>query len=114
MKVNQRDLRPKSTGTLVGIASTLGTAAGVLGNIISGIVLDLTQSWTLVFFIYCRTLVFGRNFFIYYLPAIKIPGLKHSKSLYITGVIYRKKCVFFGQNDILQTYFIYLGIICLI
>ena len=49
---------------LVGIASTLGTAAGVLGNIISGIVLDLTQSWTLVFFIAAGLLVFGGFFYL--------------------------------------------------
>ena len=62
--VNHADLGPKSTGTLVGIASTLGTAAGVLGNIISGIVLDLTQSWTLVFFIAAGLLVFGGIFYL--------------------------------------------------
>ena len=62
--VNHADLGPKSTGTLVGIASTLGTAAGVLGNIVSGIVLDLTQSWTFVFFIAAGLLIFGGIFYL--------------------------------------------------
>ena len=75
--VNHADLGPKSTGTLVGIASTLGTAAGVLGNIISGIVLDLTQSWTLVFFI-AQDSSYLEEFFIYYLPAIKNNSIKNT------------------------------------
>ena len=50
--VNHADIGPSTTGTLVGIASTFGMIAGVVGNAVSGYVLDVTNSWTLICLLY--------------------------------------------------------------
>ena len=57
--VNHADIGPNATGTLVGIASTFGMIAGIFGNIISGYVLEVTESWTLVFHIAACLIVIG-------------------------------------------------------
>ena len=57
--VNHADIGPNTTGTLVGIASTFGMIAGVVGNSISGYVLENTDSWTLVFHIAAGLIVAG-------------------------------------------------------
>lgn len=65
--VNHADIAPNSTGTLVGVASTFGMFAGVIGNAISGYLLDISGSWTLIFHIAAVLLIFGG--FIYVLFA---------------------------------------------
>ena len=57
--VNHSDIGPNTTGTLVGIASTFGMIAGVVGNAISGYLLDVTNSWTLIFHIAATLIVIG-------------------------------------------------------
>ena len=57
--VNHADIAPNSTGTLVGVASTFGMIAGVIGNAISGYLLDITDSWVLIFHIAAVLLVIG-------------------------------------------------------
>lgn len=57
--VNHADIGPSTTGTLVGIASTFGMIAGVIGNAVSGYVLDITNSWTLIFHIAAGLIVIG-------------------------------------------------------
>ena len=57
--VNHADIGPNTTGTLVGIASTFGMIAGVVGNAISGYLLDVTNSWTLIFHIAATLIVIG-------------------------------------------------------
>ena len=57
--VNHADIGPSTTGTLVGIASTFGMIAGVVGNAVSGYVLEITNSWTLVFHIAASLIVIG-------------------------------------------------------
>jgi ACS family sodium-dependent inorganic phosphate cotransporter len=57
--VNHADIAPNATGTLVGIASTFGMIAGVIGNIVSGYVLEITESWTFVFHIAASLIVVG-------------------------------------------------------
>ena len=65
--VNHADIAPNSTGTLVGVASTFGMLAGVIGNAISGYLLDISGSWTLIFHIASVLLLLGG--FIYVLFA---------------------------------------------
>ena len=65
--VNHADIAPNSTGTLVGVASTFGMFAGVIGNAISGYLLEISGSWTLIFHIAAVLLFFGG--FIYVLFA---------------------------------------------
>ena len=64
--VNHADICPNSTGTLVGVASTFGMIAGILGNAISGLVLEITNSWTLIFYISASLIVMGGlNYLLY-------------------------------------------------
>ena len=64
--VNHADIGPSTTGTLVGIASTLGMIAGVVGNAVSGYVLDVTNSWTLVFHIAASLIVIGGLIYLFF------------------------------------------------
>ena len=64
--VNHADIAPNSTGTLVGVASTFGMIAGVFGNAISGYLLDITDSWMLIFHISAVLLVFGGIIYIFF------------------------------------------------
>ncbi len=47
--VNHMDIAPRHAGTLMGITNTAGTIPGVIGVYVSGLILDLTGSWALVF-----------------------------------------------------------------
>ena len=64
--VNHADIGPNSTGTLVGVASTFGMNAGILGNAISGLVLEITNSWTLIFYIAASLIVMGGLIYLLY------------------------------------------------
>ena len=64
--VNHADIGPNSTGTLVGVASTCGMIAGILGNAISGLVLEITNSWTLIFYIAASLIVMGGLIYLLY------------------------------------------------
>ena len=60
------DIGPSTTGTLVGIASTFGMIAGVVGNAVSGYVLDITNSWTFVFHIAASLIVIGGLIYLFF------------------------------------------------
>ncbi len=47
--VNHMDIAPKYAGTLMGITNTAGTIPGIIGVYFSGVILELTGSWSLVF-----------------------------------------------------------------
>ncbi len=47
--VNHMDIAPRHAGTLMGITNTAGTIPGVIGVYVSGLILDVTGSWALVF-----------------------------------------------------------------
>lgn len=64
--VNHADIGPNSTGTLVGVASTFGMIAGILGNAISGLVLEITNSWTLIFYIAASLIIMGGLIYLLY------------------------------------------------
>ena len=64
--VNHADIGPNSTGTLVGVASTFGMVAGILGNAVSGLVLEITNSWTLIFYIAASLIVMGGLIYLLY------------------------------------------------
>ena len=64
--VNHADIGPNSTGTLVGVASTFGMIAGILGNAVSGLVLEITNSWTLIFYIAASLIVMGGLTYLLY------------------------------------------------
>lgn len=47
--VNHMDIGPRQAGTLMGISNTAGTLPGIVGVYVTGMILDLTGSWALVF-----------------------------------------------------------------
>jgi ACS family sodium-dependent inorganic phosphate cotransporter len=47
--VNHMDIAPRHAGTLMGLTNTAGTIPGVIGVYLSGLILQATGSWTLVF-----------------------------------------------------------------
>jgi len=47
--VNHMDIAPKHAGTLMGITNTAGTIPGIIGVFVSGMILEMTGSWALVF-----------------------------------------------------------------
>lgn len=47
--VNHMDIAPRHAGTLMGLTNTAGTIPGVIGVYVSGMILQSTGSWTLVF-----------------------------------------------------------------
>jgi nitrate/nitrite transporter NarK len=47
--VNHLDIAPRYAGLLMGVSNTAGTIPGIVGVTVSGLILDLTGSWALVF-----------------------------------------------------------------
>ncbi|MFV2089552.1 MAG: ACS family MFS transporter [Pseudomonadales bacterium] len=47
--VNHMDIAPRHAGTLMGITNTAGTIPGIIGVYVSGMILEATGSWALVF-----------------------------------------------------------------
>ena len=69
--VNHADLGPKYTGSLFGISGSLGMVAAVLSPIIAGIILQATNSWTLIFHLCSGFLIFGGIYYLLFASADK-------------------------------------------
>lgn len=69
--VNHADLGPKYTGSLFGISGSLGMVAAVLSPIVAGIILQATNSWTLIFHLCSGFLVFGGIYYLLFASADK-------------------------------------------
>ena len=67
--VNHADLGPKYTGTLVGISGSIGMIAAIFSPIVAGLVLELTSSWDVIFYICSGILVFGGLFYLKFASA---------------------------------------------
>ncbi len=70
--VNHMDIAPRHAGTLMGITNTAGTIPGIIGVYVSGLILDLTGSWALVFRVAAGVTVFGLVFFLLFSSSRKI------------------------------------------
>jgi ACS family sodium-dependent inorganic phosphate cotransporter len=57
--VNHLDIGPRYAGILLGFSNTAGTIPGILGVTLTGMILDATGSWQLVFMISAGIYVFG-------------------------------------------------------
>lgn len=57
--VNHMDIAPRHAGTLMGITNTAGTIPGIIGIYVSGMILDATGSWVLVFQLAAAVTLFG-------------------------------------------------------
>ena len=62
--VNHADLGPKYTGTLVGISGSIGMIAAIFSPIVAGLVLEVTNSWDVIFYICSGILIFGGFFYL--------------------------------------------------
>ena len=62
--VNHMDIAPKYAGTMMGITNTAGTIPGVIGVFVSGLILEWTGSWALVFQVAAGITLFGLVFFL--------------------------------------------------
>jgi MFS family permease len=58
------DIAPKHAGTLMGITNTAGTLPGIIGVFVSGLILQWTGSWILVFQLAAAINVFGLVFYL--------------------------------------------------
>ena len=61
---NHMDIAPRHSGTLMGISNTAGTIPGIIGVYVSGLILQYTNSWILVFQVAAALNVFGLVFFL--------------------------------------------------
>lgn len=61
---NHMDIAPKHAGTLMGITNTAGTIPGIIGVFVSGLILQWTDSWILVFQVAAAINVFGLVFYL--------------------------------------------------
>jgi ACS family sodium-dependent inorganic phosphate cotransporter len=57
--VNHLDIGPRYAGILLGFSNTAGTIPGIVGVTLTGVILDATGSWQLVFLISAGIYVFG-------------------------------------------------------
>jgi len=62
--VNHMDIAPRHAGTLMGITNTAGTIPGIVGVYVSGLILQATGSWALVFQLSAGVTIFGLIFFL--------------------------------------------------
>ena len=69
--VNHADLGPKYTGSLVGISGSIGMIAAILSPIVAGTVLQITNSWSIIFYICAGMLIFGGIFYFIFASANK-------------------------------------------
>ena len=69
--VNHADLGPKYTGSLVGISGSIGMIAAILSPIVAGTVLQITNSWSIIFYICAGMLIFGGIFYLIFASANK-------------------------------------------
>lgn len=64
--VNHMDIAPKYAGTLMGITNTAGTIPGIIGVYVSGLILEFTNSWVIVFQVAAGITVIGLLVFLRY------------------------------------------------
>ncbi len=62
--VNHADLGPKYTGSLVGIAGSIGMIAAIISPIAAGYILEITSSWSSIFYVCTFVLLFGGTFYL--------------------------------------------------
>jgi ACS family sodium-dependent inorganic phosphate cotransporter len=61
--VNHADIGPKHTGRLMGITNMVAALPGLVGGVLTGIILDATDSWDMVFYVVAGITFFGGIFY---------------------------------------------------
>ncbi|MDA0979001.1 MAG: ACS family MFS transporter [Proteobacteria bacterium] len=69
---NHIDLAPRHAGTLMGLTNTAGTLPGIIGVYVSGLILEMTNSWALVFQVAAGMNLFGLVFYLLFAKTHKI------------------------------------------
>ena len=69
--VNHADLGPKYTGSLVGMAGSIGMIAAIFSPIVAGYVLEFSNSWNLIFYICSGILIIGGFYYLLFASAEK-------------------------------------------
>ncbi len=62
--VNHADIGPKYTGRLMGITNSVAAIPGLVGGILTGMILDATNSWSMVFYVTAGVTFFGGIFYL--------------------------------------------------
>jgi ACS family sodium-dependent inorganic phosphate cotransporter len=62
--VNHLDIAPRGAGMIMGLSNTAATIPGIVGVYVSGLILDATGSWVLVFQTAAGVLTFGMIFYL--------------------------------------------------
>ena len=62
--VNHLDIAPRGAGIIMGLSNTAATIPGIVGVYISGLILEATGSWVLVFQTAAGVLTFGMVFYL--------------------------------------------------
>jgi ACS family sodium-dependent inorganic phosphate cotransporter len=70
--VNHMDIAPKYAGTLMGITNTAGTIPGIVGVYVTGVILQVTGSWALVFQVAAGVTLVGLVFFLLFSSSRKL------------------------------------------
>jgi ACS family sodium-dependent inorganic phosphate cotransporter len=70
--VNHMDIAPRHAGTLMGITNTAGTIPGIIGVFVSGLILEATGSWALVFQVAAGVTLFGLVVFLLFSSGKKL------------------------------------------
>ena len=64
--VNHADIGPKHTGRLMGITNMVAALPGLVGGVLTGIILDTTNSWDMVFYVVAGVTFFGGIFYFFF------------------------------------------------
>ena len=70
--VNHLDIAPRGAGVIMGLSNTAGTVPGVIGVYVSGLILQETGSWALVFQTGAGIMVFGLLFYLVFAKSEKL------------------------------------------
>ena len=70
--VNHMDIAPRHAGKLMGLTNTAGTLPGIVGVYISGLILQATGSWSLVFQVTAGITLLGLIFYLAFASGKKI------------------------------------------
>jgi MFS family permease len=70
--VNHMDIAPRHAGTLMGITNTAGAIPGIIGVFVTGLILEVTGSWVIVFSVAGGVTFFGLVFYLLFASGEKI------------------------------------------
>ncbi len=70
--VNHLDIAPRGAGVIMGLSNTAGTIPGIVGVYVSGMILQATGSWTLVFQTAAGVLTIGLVVYLVFARAEKL------------------------------------------